>query len=112
RVGDVADTDVALLRGDDLARLHAAAALDQLAVESRLLEIADPVGNEMCLIDRHGHRVDRAPRDWLRSPRAAGGERCTSGDDRECRTSADIGHYACSFSLPATFSSAPNTASP
>ena len=51
-MGDIADADVTLLGSDDLARLHAAAALDQLAVEPGLLEVADAVGDEMRLIER------------------------------------------------------------
>ena len=52
RMGDVADAEVALPGGDDLARLHAAAALDQLAVEPGFLEEADAVGDEMRLVER------------------------------------------------------------
>ena len=41
----------------DLARLDAAAPLDQLAVESGLLEISQPVGEELRLVDRHRARA-------------------------------------------------------
>ena len=58
-MGDIADADVALRRGDDLARLDAAAALNQFAVKARFLEISDSIRHEMCLIDGHRHRIDR-----------------------------------------------------
>src|SRR3984893_4514403 len=111
-VGDIADPDVALRRGDDLARLYAAAALDQLAIQTCLLEVPDTIGHEVGLIDRHRHRVDRAAA-HVASPGPAG---CDGGaaarNDRQRRTPGDIGHYARSLSLPATFSRALSTASP
>ena len=57
-MGDIADADIALRRGDDFARLDAAAALNQLAVEAGFLEIPDPVRNELRLIDGHRDRID------------------------------------------------------
>ena len=59
-MGDVADADIALRRSNDLARLDAAAALDELAVETGVLEVADAVGNELRLINRHGDGIDGA----------------------------------------------------
>src|SRR5262249_2211275 len=112
RMGDVADADVTLLRGDDLARLHAAAALDQLGVQAGLLEIADAVGNKMGLLDRHGHRIDSAALHRL-GAHAAGSKRgACACNNCQCGTSADIGHHAFSFSVAATRSRAFNTTSP
>ena len=37
-MGDIADADVALRGGDDLARLDAAAALNQLTIKARFLK--------------------------------------------------------------------------
>jgi len=59
-MGDVADAYITLRGGDDFARLDAAAALNQLAVQTCFLEIPDPVRNELRLIDRHRDRVDDA----------------------------------------------------
>src|SRR3954447_8757660 len=41
RMGDIADADIALRRGDDLARLHAAAALYEFAIETGFPEESD-----------------------------------------------------------------------
>ena len=65
-MGDIADADVTLLGGDDLAGLHAAAALEQLAVEPGFLEVADAIGHEMRLIDA-ALRPDRSTRPCLGS---------------------------------------------
>ena len=59
-MGDIADPNVALRRGDDLARFDAAAALDQLAVEAGFLEISNLVRHELRLIDRYRDRIDHA----------------------------------------------------
>src|ERR1700732_4316802 len=112
-MGDVADTDVALRRGNNLARLDAAAALHQFAVEARLLEISDPVRDKLGLIDRYRDRIDHAA-GLVFGPCPA---RCDCGaaarDHRQRRAPRELsGHHACSLSLPATFSRAPSTASP
>src|SRR4029077_14931067 len=60
RMGDVADTDVALRRGDDLAGFDAAAALDQFAVEAGFLEVSISVGHKLGLINGHCDRIDHA----------------------------------------------------
>src|SRR6202158_1165130 len=87
RMGDVADTDVALRRGDDLARLDAAATLKQFAVEARFLEVSNSIRHELGLIDRHRHRVDHAAGLVLGpcSTRYDGGT--AAGDDLQGRTS-------------------------
>src|SRR5579871_4582565 len=109
---DVTNADIALGRCDDLARLHAAAALDQLAVQPGLLEIADPVGDELCLIDRHSDGIDHTAAS-IRAPRATGCHRDTATcNNRQRRASGDMDHQARSFSFPATLSSALNMASP
>src|SRR5450755_3629642 len=113
RVGDIANTDVALRRGDDLACLDAAAALNQFAVEARVLEVSDSVRHELGLIDGHRDRIDHAA-GLVVGP---GPARCdggaAAGDDRQRRSSCEIFcHHACSLSLPATFSRAFSTASP
>src|SRR4051794_30594607 len=60
RMGDIADADIALRRGDDLAGLYAAAALDEFAIEARVLEVTDSIRHEMRLIDRYRDRIDHA----------------------------------------------------
>src|SRR3954451_7294779 len=105
-MGDIADADVALRGGDDFARLDAAAALDQLAVETGLLEVSQSVGEELRLIDRHRDRIDDAA-GLVLGPCPAGGDRSAAGpDDRQRRTSGDMCHHARSFSFATTFSSA------
>src|SRR5689334_3946872 len=109
---DVTNADVALGRCDDLARLHAAAALDQLAVQPGLLEIADPVGDELRLIDRYSNGIDHPAAD-IRSPRTPGRHSDTATcNNRQRRAPGNMDHQACSFSFPATLSSALNIASP
>src|SRR5271169_5692086 len=113
RMGHVANADIALRGGDDLARLDAAAALDQLAVEARFLEIPDTVRDELRLINGHRDRIDRAAAFGFGSRRARSGVNCTTGNDGQRRASCDVHrHHAFSLSLPATFSSAFSTASP
>src|SRR5579872_3719478 len=70
RVGDIADADIPLRGGDDLARLDAAPALDDLAVKACVLEIANPVRYELRLIKRHRDRINRASA-FAFSPRSA-----------------------------------------
>ena len=111
RMRDVADADIALRRSDDLTRLHPATALDQFAIEPGLLEISDAVGHELGLIDRHRHRIDH-PTIHIGCARAAAEHHAATRNDRQRRSSRDMGHQACSLSLPATLSRALNTASP
>ena len=59
-MGDIADPNVALRGGNDLARLDAAAALNQFAVETGFLEISNLVRHELRLIDGYCHRIDHA----------------------------------------------------
>ena len=73
RVGDVADADIALRRGDNLTCLDAAAALHEFAVEAGFFEIADPIRNELRLIDRHRDRVDH-PAGLVFGPRSCSGQ--------------------------------------
>src|SRR5215470_430812 len=109
---DVANPDIALRRCNDLARLYAAATLNQLAVEPGLLEVTDPVRNELRLIDGNCDRIDH-PAACVLGPSFPGSHRnATARDDGECGTSGHISHQACSLSLPATLSSAFSTASP
>src|SRR5436190_2688448 len=55
---DVGDREVALARGEDLARLHAGAALDQLELVALVLEEALLLGDELDLVGRYRHRID------------------------------------------------------
>ena len=59
RMGDVADADIALRGGDDLAGLDAAAALHQLAVEPGVLEDSRR-GRRRIASDRPAPRPDRS----------------------------------------------------
>src|SRR5260370_10789847 len=59
-MGNIADADVTLRRCNDLTRLDAAAALNQFAVEARVLEVSDPIRDEVRLIHGDRDRIDRA----------------------------------------------------
>src|SRR5580704_18015742 len=112
RMGNVADANNALRRGDDLTRLDAAAALDELAVEAGVLEVAGAVGDELRLIDRHGDGIDGTAAFFF-SPNLPQGEAGATGDHGQRRPAGDEGrHHACSFTLLETLSSAASTASP
>src|SRR5260370_10125580 len=110
-MGDIADADVALRRGDDLARLDAAAALNQLTIKAGFVEKSDSIGHELCLVDRHRYRVDHAA-GLVFSPRPARRDRgATAGDDRQRRTSRELFcHHAGSLSFLTTCSRAFSTA--
>src|SRR5580700_660751 len=111
-MGNVADADIALRGSYDLARLDAAATLDELAVETRVLEVAGAIGDELRLIDWHGDGIDDATARTL-GPPSAGSEAGAAGDDGQCRASADRRrHHAFSLTSCETASSALSTASP
>src|SRR5690348_11290182 len=106
RVGNVSDANVTLRGGNDFARLYAAAALDQLAIEPGLFEISNSIGHKLRLIDRDSDRVDNTSRHIRRRCAAARYRKAAACDYGQCRTSGNVGHHTRSLSLAATFSSA------
>ena len=79
---DIGDGEVGLARRHDLARLHAAAALDQLELVAFVLEVALLLGDELDLVGRHRDGIDAGAGLCL-GPRTGGREGGGRGRDND-----------------------------